>query len=273
MAVNQDFKSLFSCVAESFGEETAKHVKAAIAETLAIEKTDVADLTAKIEILKDILTPNGQGQIDAAANLLSALTNLAARVGTLEGSTAINELTAIVTQLGDSVQAEVDRAKAAEAALDKKLSEINISLTEITAVVEQAASNSGSSCDCAAIDAKLLSHTSDLSNLKASDAAQAKQITDLQDLVATLGGVNSAVASQIAAVKAIADAAKATADTAKATADAAQSAVNEAVRDHARDHADHEQKLDGKVDREEIAVACSDMAAAFRMGLTKGKSN
>jgi chromosome segregation ATPase len=272
MTVNQDFKSLFACVAESFGEETARHVKDAIAEALSIEKTDVADLTAKIDVLKTLLSPNDKGQADAAANLLAALTDLNTRVGTLEGSTAINELTIIVTQLGDSIQAEVDRAKLAEAALAEKLNEINISLVEITQLVETAATNPSGNCDCSAIDAKLLAHSSALSNLSASDAAQAKQIADLQELVATLGGVNSAVEDRIAAVKATADAAKAMADAAKATADAAQSAVNEAIREHARDHADHEQKFDRKVDREEIAVACDDMANAFRTGLVKGKS-
>jgi chromosome segregation ATPase len=271
MAQPNDLKQLLQCVADSFGKETGALIKAQVAEALGVESVDVAQLNAQIAAIQAALTPNTQGQADVAANLLAALTALTTRVSTLEGSQAVAELTAVVATLNDGLAAETQRAIAAEAAIDAKIAQINITLTEVNNVLQTVENGSSTGCDCPAINTQLAEIANDLSNLKANDASQSQKITDLQALVVVLQQAANAAETLINdAVRDAADAKK-TADEAKAIAAVVRDGLDSLSTREAEHHAHHEARFDEKLDREHVTqISCADLTAIFKAGLLSG---
>jgi chromosome segregation ATPase len=264
-----ELTNLMQCIAQTFGIKTGEAIKAEITKVLNLENIDITTLNNRITTINNLLATtdtNGQATAQTIINTITALTT---RISTLEGDTRVAAVQAAVETLTSGLEAEVTRAKAAEAALAAQIATINTSLAGLQAQI--AAIPPDTTCDCAAITAALAAHSTQIANLQASDASQSAQIAALQSTVEGL--TNSVAAAQAASAAASAQAASAANAAAAASAAAAAASAAVAALDTREDnhYRKHEADLEGKVSRVEVeGIDCAALGEMFAAGVRFG---
>jgi chromosome segregation ATPase len=227
-AYNDDLASLVACLASTFGDEVGQAVNEKVNSVLALEGVDIAAVQAQITTLNNLLSANTSGDAASAQSILAAITAIGARVTTLEGSTAVADLTAVVAGLQTTLATETQNRLDSESSLQANINSVQSNVDQLTqslVSIQNAIDAGGSNaCDCAALTSAIATQATAIANLQASDAATATQIAALQTAIEGL----TTAAAGIAAAQATADAASATAQTALANAAAATATANAA---------------------------------------------
>jgi trimeric autotransporter adhesin len=219
---NDDLASLVACLASTFGDEVGLAVNEKVNSVLALEGVDIAAVQAQIATLNSLLAANTSGDAASAQSILAAITSIGSRVTALEGSTAVADLTAVVTGLQAALAAETQNRLDSESALQTNVDQLSQSLVSIQNAIDAGTS---SACDCAALTTAIAAQATAITNLQASDASTATQVAALQTAIEAL----STSAAGVAAAQATADAAAATAQAALASAAAATATANAAA--------------------------------------------
>lgn len=227
--LDQELNTLFSCVATTFGDEIGQAINEKLDAVLALEGIDTANLTAQIAALNALLDANTTGDATNAQTVLAALAALDTRLDTLEGSTAVADLQAALATAQAALATETAARLAEDAAqllliqeLQQRADSLQSSIVSIQTELGQTGGTGA--CDCVALTNSIAELSTAVTNLQASDAAQATQIAALQTAIEGL----TSQAAAIAAAQAAADAAAATAQAALAAAATAQAAANAA---------------------------------------------
>ena len=184
---------------------------------------DITSLTALINQIQSLLDsdPETPG-FQTGANIVTMLGELGARITALETLGVQNQIDALYTLLNtanEALNSEVIRAQAAEANLQNLIDGLNSQIVTLVAQVQDLQNNSTAACDCAAIASQIADLQTSVSNLEATDAAQALQIAALQANQTTVAG-------QIVALQTAVDAATATANQALTAANSANASVS-----------------------------------------------
>jgi uncharacterized coiled-coil protein SlyX len=270
-----DLQTLFQCLAQTFGEETGRAVKAEIQSVINLGQIDVAALNAKITTIQNLLDadPNTP-EFDIATNLITQLTSLSGRITALENDTALQSLSSIVN------------------GIDAGLAQLVNQVQDLTAQVTALQNATPTPVDLTEVNAAISGLTTSVSNLQAVDVTQASQITALQsDVVAaaaaagnalsvanaaaaTVAGVSSQISdlqtSQAAQDLAIA-AAAGTANAAAASASAANTAVTSLAATVAQGLADAQACCDTTVKKTDVtAIDCAALGLIFRASIAAG---
>ena len=232
--LNTELNDLLVCVAATFGDSVGEAVNEKIAAVLALEGVDIAAVQAQIATLNSLLASNTAGDTTTAQSILAALTAIGNRVTTLEGSTAVADLTAVVAGLQAALATETQNRLDADAALQQNITSLQVTVDGLTqsivSIQAEIAGGTGSgACDCTALTAAIAEAATAITNLQASDAQQATQIAALQAAVVAL----QTQAADIATAQATATAALAAAQAAAAAGGAAQSTATQAISDAA----------------------------------------
>jgi trimeric autotransporter adhesin len=226
---NDDLASLVACLASTFGDEVGLAVNEKVNSVLALEGVDIAAVQAQITTLNNLLSANASGDAASAQSILAAITSIGSRVTALEGSTAVADLTAVVTGLQAALATETQNRLDAESVIQSNIASIQSNVDQLSQslVSIQNAIDAGTSsaCDCAALTAAIAAQATAITNLQASDASTATQVAALQAAIEAL----ATSAAGVAAAQATADAAAATAQAALASAAAATATANAAA--------------------------------------------
>jgi len=270
---NDDLTSLIACIASSFGDEVGQAVNEKVASVLAIEGVDIAAVQAQIATLNSLLSANTAGDAASAQSILAAITSIGARVSTLEGSTAVADLAAVVASLQTALAAETQNRLDADAALQQNITSIQSTVDQLSQSIIAIQNSTGAQtpCDCVALTAAIAEQATAIANLTAADAQTASQIASLQAAIEAL----ATSAAGIAAAQATADAAAATAQAAlanaasasaaAASAQAAAAAAAAAVADlDTRNGQEHGRFV---TKAEVMDVNCAAIGAAFRASM------
>jgi ribosomal protein L12E/L44/L45/RPP1/RPP2 len=269
----QTVEELFGCIATQFGIETGAAIKAEIDALLGMPNVDIQALTAAVAQIQSLLDsdPNTPG-FQIGQNIITQLVSLGDRITALENDTVVASLQTMVVSLGQDLASEVARAQAAEQALqdliDGLTSQVNTLQTAINNMPE------GNGCDCVALQAQITALTTQITNLQASDAQTAVQISALQTSVADLSGQIATAAVAAAAASTAAAAAAAAAAVAQATANAAAAAIaNLDTREdnHHNEHAGHINGLHQFRDSI-LNQSCTSLRGMFAAGVALGKA-
>lgn len=272
---NDDLTSLITCLATTFGDEVGQAVNEKISAVLALEGVDIAAVTAQINTLTSLLSANTAGDAASAQSILAAITAIGDRVSTLEGSTAVADLAAVVAGVQAALAAETQNRIDADAVLQSGINAVQSSVDQLSqaiVAIQNDLGNGGSgACDCAALTAAIAEQATAITNLQASDAQQATQIAALQSAVEGLqtqaAGISAAQAAAAAAA-ATAQTALANAATAQAAASAAAAAAAAASAAVAELDARNEHEHGHFVTKAEVMdVNCAAVGAAFRAAM------
>jgi DNA repair exonuclease SbcCD ATPase subunit len=274
LKMTQTVTELFGCIATQFGIETGAAIKAEIDALLGLPNVDVQALSAAVAQIQSLLDsdPNTPG-FQIGQNIIAQLVSLGDRITALENDTVVATLQTMVTSLGQDLVSEVNRAQAAEQALQDLIDSLTTQLTALQTTVSNLPSGQ-SGCDCAALQAQITAITTQITNLQASDTATAVQITGLQqqigslsaDVVAATAAANAAAATAAAAVTAAA--------TAQATANAnaaAIAALDVRENNHHQDHGNQLGSLNS-FKAEILAQDCTALRGMFAAGIALGKA-
>lgn len=217
---NGELTVLVNCLASTFGDEVGQAVQDKFDQIFALEAADINAISAQIAQLNALLASNTSGDVLTAQSILAQLAALDNRIDVLEGSTAVSDLSIVVTALQAALAGEIASRADADAALQSSINTIQSALDTLTSQVVSIVNEGtggGPACDCVALTAAIADQATAIANLQATDASTAVQIAALQAAVAGLATSGAAVA----AAQAAADAAQATAQTALAAASAA----------------------------------------------------
>lgn len=272
--MTQSVQDLFGCIATQFGIETGAAIKAEIDALLGLPNVDVQALSAAVAQIQSLLdsdpaTPGFQlGQ-----NIITQLVSLGDRITALENDTVVATLQTMVTSLGQDLASEVNRAQAAEAALQDQIDTLTTQLTTLqTAVNNLPTGQEG--CDCTALQAQITTITGQITALQASDASTAVLVGALQDQVAALGIQISNIATAAAAASSVASAAATAAANAQATANANAAAIAALDTRETGRHNEHGANIAGlqafKADL--LAQDCTALRGMFAAGIALGKA-
>jgi predicted nucleic acid-binding Zn-ribbon protein len=189
MSAKTEIQNLLVCLVQNIAADVGDEIKdlrdqlAVLAGMPAVDLTEINNKLATLQSLLDA-DPNTEG-FQTAQNLINTLTGLTARVAALEDAagTAAGSIATLEGQV---------------AALEGQISQIQ----------SQIANGTGGepACDCAALEAALAAAQTALSNLTATDVAQASQIADLQGRIAAAEAGVGAIATlqaQVAALQAV----------------------------------------------------------------------
>ena len=270
--MSQTVEELFGCIATQFGIATGEAIKAEIDALLAIPNVDLTALQSAITQIQSLLDaePGTEG-FQVGQNIITTLTDLTARVVALENDTVVATLQTLVNSLSVDLGAEINRAQAAEAALQDQIDTLSASLATLQTTAANLPQNEAR--DCAALQAQITALGNSVTNLQSADAAFAVQITALQDSVASLMSQLASVAStanSAASAAALAQAAATTAQAGVATNAAAIQALD--AREAAADAAAVARltELEG-FKASVLAVDCVALRTAFVNGIGLGK--
>jgi predicted nucleic acid-binding Zn-ribbon protein len=270
----QTVEELFGCIATQFGIATGSAIKAEIDALLGMPNVDVQALQAAITQIQSLLDsdPNTPG-FQIGQNIISQLVSLGDRITALENDTVLASLQTMVVSLGQDLASEVARAQAAEQALQDLIDGLTTQVNTLQTALDNLPTGQGG-CDCAALQAQITSINTQITNLLASDAQVAIQISGLQEQVSTLSGQVAAAATAAANAAAAAAAAATAAPAAQATANAAAAAVanlDNRENNHHNEHAGHINGLHAFRDAI-LGQNCTSLRGMFEAGIALGKA-
>lgn len=222
VTVPQTLEELLQCVVTELGVSTGTLIHDQIQNIMNLSTFDVTNLTNLITTIQNLLDADpGTPGFQTGSNIVTTLASLSDRVSALENIDADARLTVLETAktaLEARIADEEARAQAAEQNLQNLIDGLNSQLVTLTAQIEALQNTSPNECDCAALSAQIAALQAEITNLQATDAAQAIQIAALQATDATIAG-------QIAALQTAIDTATATANQALSAANSANASV------------------------------------------------
>jgi predicted nucleic acid-binding Zn-ribbon protein len=195
MSAKTEIQNLLVCLVQNIAADVGgeiKDLRDQLAVLAGMPAVDLTEINAKLATLQSLLDadPNTEG-FQTAQNLINTLTGLTTRVASLEDAST-------------AAAGSISTLEGQVAALEGQISQIQSSIANGT--------GGDPACDCAALEASLAAAQTALSNLTATDVAQASQIADLQARVAAAESGVGAIATlqaQVAALQAV-DAAQGT---------------------------------------------------------------
>jgi len=270
-----DLQTLFQCLAQTFGEETGRAVKAEIQSVINLGQIDVAALNAKITTIQNLLDadPNTP-EFDIATNLITQLTSLSNRIGVLENDGTLQNLSSIVN------------------GIDQGLATLQSQVQDLSSQVSALQNAVVTPVDLTDVNAAIGGLQTSVANLQAVDVTQAAQITALQTGVgaaataaagaqSTADAATAAVAGVVSQVTSLQTsqagqdlaiaAAAGTATAAAAAASAANTAVTGLAATVAQGLADAQACCDTAVKKTDVtAIDCAALGLIFRAGIAAG---
>lgn len=276
---------LVAGAAEASGEIVNEAVAASEARTntridnlVTVEGLDVARITQTVETLNALFTVDEQDDATTAANVLQNFNGMDDRLDALEGSTAVSDLSEIVTAIRSDLNKEaIDRAQGdaanaqdiAEAAQSNAL-KIQVITGQLDTLREELAAlgeNNQPACDCEELNRKIALLEQSTSDLTGADARQAQLIKDLQDAVVEL----KTNAGTVATAQATAEAAQQTAQTALQKATEAKVVAERVATDLAdlKEATDNDREDNGNRHTHHVgkahfrAIDCNALVASF----------
>lgn len=162
MSAKTEIQNLLVCLVQNIAADVGgeiKDLRDQLAVLAGMPAVDLTDINAKLATLQSLLDadPNTEG-FQTAQNLITTLTGLTTRIVNLE-----------------------DAAASTAGSISNLTSQVTVLENQISSIQSQLANqNNEPACDCAALEAALAAAQTALSNLAATDAAQAAQISDLQ---------------------------------------------------------------------------------------------
>lgn len=195
MSAKTEIQNLLVCLVQNIAADVGgeiKDLRDQLSVLAGMPAVDLTEINAKLATLQSLLDadPNTEG-FQTAQNLINTLTGLTTRVASLEDAST-------------AAAGSISTLEGQVAALEGQISQIQSSIANGT--------GGDPACDCAALEASLAAAQTALSNLTATDVAQASQIADLQARVAAAESGVGAIATlqaQVAALQAV-DAAQGT---------------------------------------------------------------
>lgn len=272
--MTQSVQDLFGCIATQFGIETGAAIKAEIDALLGLPNVDVQALSAAVAQIQSLLDsdPNTPG-FQIGQNIITQLVSLGDRITALENDTVVATLQTMVTSLGNDLASEVNRAQAAEQALQDLVDGLTTQLNALQTTVAGLPTGQAG-CDCAALQAQITAITTQITNLQASDTATATQIAGLQEQVGDLATQIAAAANAAATASAAAAAAATAAANAQATANANAAAIAALDVRENNHHTEHGNSIGAlnQFKADILAQDCTALRGMFAAGIALGKA-
>jgi chromosome segregation ATPase len=271
--MEQTVEELFGCIATQFGIATGAAIKSEIDALLGLPNVNITALQAAVTQIQALLDadPNTEG-FQVGQNIITQLVSLGDRITALENDTVVATLQTMVNSLAVDLAAEVNRAQAAEQALQDLIDGLQTQVTTLQTALDNLPAGNG--CDCAALQAQITALQTTITNLQAADAQTAVQIAALQTSIGDLSAQITAAATAAAVAQATASAAASAAAAAQATADANATAI--AALD-AREHSNHNNHGGQIAGLQAFKTAflnqsCTNLRGMFEAGITLGKA-
>lgn len=186
MSAKTEIQNMLVCLVQNIAADVGgeiKDLRDQLAVLAGMPAVDLTEINAKLATLQSLLDadPNTEG-FQTAQNLINTLTGLTTRVAALEDAAGV-------------AAGSISTLEGQVSALEGQISQIQSSIANGT--------GGDPACDCAALEASLAAAQTALSNLVATDAAQASQIADLQSRIAAAEAGAGAVATLQAQVSAL----------------------------------------------------------------------
>jgi chromosome segregation ATPase len=271
--MEQTVEELFGCIATQFGIATGAAIKSEIDALLGLPNVNITALQAAVTQIQALLDadPNTEG-FQVGQNIITQLVSLGDRITALENDTVVATLQTMVNSLAVDLAAEVNRAQAAEQALQDLIDGLQTQVTTLQTALDNLPAGNG--CDCAALQAQITALQTTITNLQAADAQTAVQIAALQTSVGDLSAQITAAATAAAVAQATASAAATAAAAAQATADANATAIASLDAREQSNHNNHGTQIAGlqAFKTAFLNQSCTNLRGMFEAGITLGKA-